>query len=267
MNPGFILPGGEPFFLPAAKGGASSEVGCLLVHGFTGTPHEMRSLGEYLASCGYTVLGVRLAGHATRPEDMVRARWEDWLASVEDGWHLLNGASQRIYLAGLSMGGVLSLTFAGRFPVAGVVAMSTPFRLPPDWRLPFAEYFSLIQPRVPKEAADWYDRQAYQGHVEYPYYPTRAIAELRDLLEEMRAALGRVKAPVLLINSRDDASVRAEDGHAERILERLGSAQKSALWIEGSGHVITCDAQRQRVFEAVAAFIRDVEQMVAVREA
>ena len=74
-----IIPTTEPFFFP---GGAT---GCLMVHGFTGTPKEMRWLGEYLAGKGHSVLGVRLAAHATRPNDMIRARWHDWLASVEDG--------------------------------------------------------------------------------------------------------------------------------------------------------------------------------------
>ena len=49
----------RPFFF------AGGDVGCLLVHGFTGTPHEMRFLGERLAAQGYTVSGVCLAGHAT----------------------------------------------------------------------------------------------------------------------------------------------------------------------------------------------------------
>ena len=48
-------------------------------------------MGEYLSAQGYPSLGVRLAGHATRPEDMIRSRYTDWMASVEDGYHLLRG--------------------------------------------------------------------------------------------------------------------------------------------------------------------------------
>ena len=65
-------------------------------------------MGEYLNRQGYTCLGIRLAGHATDPEDMVRSNWTDWTASVEDGFYLLSGSVDRIFLAGLSMGGVLS---------------------------------------------------------------------------------------------------------------------------------------------------------------
>jgi len=245
----------EPFFFPG------DETGCLLVHGFTGTPKEMRWLGEDLAGQGRTVLGIRLAGHATKPDDMLRTRWQDWLASVEDGWYVLSGCTKRIFIAGLSMGGILSLRFAARFSVAGVVAMSTPHHLPPDRRLPYIKALSKVQPRITKGPSDWHDTEAEQAHVDYPDYPTRSLAELRDLLAEMRASLPQVTAPTLLIYSRQDGSVRPEDGHADLIYNALGSKQKSVFWVQGSGHVITCDAARPIVFQTVSQFIHQVTKL------
>jgi carboxylesterase len=253
----FIIPTAEPFFFPGDK------TGCLLVHGFTGTPKEMRWLGEDLARRGRTVLAVRLAGHATRPQDMARARWQDWLANLEDGWHILSGCTQRIFIIGLSMGGVLALRFASQYPLAGVAALSAPHHLPEDWRLPHIIALSMVQPRTAKGPPDWHDPEAERVHVSYPAYPTRSLAELRDLLAEMRAKLPQVTAPALLVYSRDDSGVRAEDGHAELIHNALGSPQKSLVWIEGSGHVITRDAARQTVFQAVAEFVERVTQSQA----
>jgi carboxylesterase len=249
MVASYIIQTAEPFFFPG------DETGCLLVHGFTGTPKEMRWLGEYLAGQGRTVLGIRLAGHATCPDDMLRVRWQDWLASVEDGWHLLSGCTRRIFVLGLSMGGVLSLRFAAQFPVAGVVAMSTLHHLPPDRRLPYINALSQVQPRIAKGPSDWHDPEAERVHVDYPDYPTRALAELRDLLAEMRASLPQVTAPTLLIYSRQDGSVRPEEGHADLIHNALGSKQKSVFWVEGSGHVITRDAARSTIFQTASQFV------------
>src|SRR5512146_2320437 len=117
----------EPFLFPG------SRTGCLLIHGFTGTPKEMRWMGEYLAARGLSGLGVRRAGHATRPEDMIRSRWTAWVASAEGGYHLLRGLADRIYLIGLSMGGALSLLMSTRLDVQGVICISTPIHSPPDW--------------------------------------------------------------------------------------------------------------------------------------
>ena len=61
------------------------------MHGFTATPWEVRPFAEALAESGYVALGVRLPGHGTRPEDLARRRYEEWLAAVEEGYGLLAG--------------------------------------------------------------------------------------------------------------------------------------------------------------------------------
>jgi carboxylesterase len=130
-----------------------------LIHGFTGTPKEMRWMGEYLHQQGYTCLGIRLAGHATQPEDMIRSRWTDWTASVEDGYNILSGIANDIFLVGLSMGGTLSLLMSTRLTprVKGVVAMSTPSRLPRDYQSGFTVYepvYQIVQKQRKLQAAD-----------------------------------------------------------------------------------------------------------------
>lgn len=247
----------EPFFLPG------NRTGILLVHGFTGTPKEMRWMGEYLnRELGFTCLGVRLAGHATIPEDMIASHWTDWTASVEDGFHLLSGSVDRIFLVGLSMGGALSLLMSARLEVSGVVVMSTPYKLPDDPRLRHIEWISKIVPFMPKSdeepGASWFDKEAWKDHVSYPQNPVRSIGELNKLLGEMRAALPKVNVPVLLIHSYDDKYVPPES--LEMIYADLTSASdKTKLYVTGSGHVVTRDMARHQVFEIARDFIRRVE--------
>jgi len=243
------MPGAEPFFLPGRS------TGCLLIHGFTGTPFEMRALGEHLNKEGHTVLGIRLSAHGTKPDDMIRARWRDWVASVEDGWNLLSGSTNRIFIMGLSMGGMLSLLYASYAPAAGIVVIATPHHLPDDPRLRFVKPLSIIKPYMPKGESDWFDEEADSSHMCYPVDPTRSYAELPELVEAMQAGLPSVKAPILLIYSKDDQMVLAKDGHMDHIYKAVGSQDKNKLWIEKSGHVLTRDAQRETVFKACADFV------------
>ncbi len=254
-----IIPTAEPFFLQG------NRTGILLIHGFTGTPKEMRWMGEYLNGQGLTCLGIRLNGHATDPEDMRRSHWTDWTASVEDGFHLLSGSVDRIFLVGLSMGGALSLLMSTRLEVSGVVAMSTPYKLPDDPRLRHIEWISKIVPFMPKSdeepGAGWFDKEAWKDHVSYPQNPVRSIGELNKLLGEMRAALPKVNVPVLLIHSRDDKYVPPES--LEMIYADLTSASdKTKLYVTGSGHVVTRDAVRHQVFKAAGEFIQKVESQL-----
>jgi carboxylesterase len=244
---------GEPFFF---KGG---PIGCLLVHGLTGAPKEMRWLGEYLANEGHTVLGCRLFAHATDQKDMLRARWYDWFSSLEDGYHLLQNSCNQIFVMGLSMGGILSLLFGAHYPVAGIVACSTPYTMPDKLALVLRPIIPIIAPfwrYAPKGEPDWVEKDMAKDHLEYPSYPLRAVTQLHQLLKEMRKNLSQLEMPVLLIHSKKDAGVPYQ--HAQRIYEHLGSSDKEIFWLENSGHVVVRDADRERVFQAAASFVRRV---------
>ena len=185
-----ILKGGEPFFFPG------HEPGCLILHGFTASPQEVRGLGVHLASEGFTVLGVRLFGHGTKREDMVRSRSLDWHASAEDGYHLLSNICKTIIPIGLSLGGALAMSIAHGFPVAGFVSMSTPIRIPqsPNYRKlrPFLKPLSIFYPYYPKGPSAWYDPTAQAERVAYDSRPLRSILELETCLEEMQTLLPKI---------------------------------------------------------------------------
>ena len=220
-------------------------------------------MGKYLNQQGYTCLGIRLAGHATDPDDMIRSNWTDWTASVEDGHALLRGLSDNIFLVGLSMGGVLSLLMSTRLPAKGVVAMSTLYKLPDDPRLRHIDWIARMIPFMPKSneepGSSWFDKQAWQDHISYPQNPVRSIGQLNKLLGESRAALPDVRVPVLLIHSRDDSYVLPEN---MELLDGalVNASDKTKLYITGSGHVITRDAAREQVFQTTVEFIQRVEQ-------
>lgn len=252
-----IIPTAEPFLFP----GQPDQPGCLLIHGFTGAPKEMRWMGEFLNQQGCHALGIRLAGHATRPEDMIRSRYTDWIASVEDGYHILRGMTKRIYLIGLSMGGMLALLISTKLDVAGVVAMSTPYHIPydyPAWTMKLVSKVMPYQPKSKEEpGASWFDKAAYAEHFSYPQNPVRSAAELQTLATEMRAALPNVNVPVLLIHSKNDTYVHPEN--IEHIYADLGTSDKTKLYVTEAGHVVTRDAARDQVFEATCAFIHRIE--------
>lgn len=245
-----LLSGGEPFLHPG------NRVGCLLLHGFTSSPDELRPLGQHLAQQGYTALGVRLFGHGTQLEDMNRARYRDWIASAEDGYHMLRSYCDHLFLMGLSMGGALSLLLAARHGVDGLVAMGTPYKLPDDPRLPFIRLISLVWPKVAKPWSRRHAGEEWPHHLTYDHLPTRAIAELNDLLREMRRILPEVSTPTLLMHGLEDSAV---DPKAMRqIQRRLGSSEVRTIEVEESGHLIPIDDQRERAFAEISNFVRRV---------
>jgi carboxylesterase len=250
MNPAKTIPTAEPFFIP---GGAT---GCLLIHGFTGTPKEMRMLGESLAQDNYTILAPRLSGHATAVEDITRSRWEDWVASVEDGLNLLKGCTDNQVVMGLSMGGVLALMAAARYSPAGVVAFSAPSSLPGDPRAKYLPILKYFIHKVEKGKPDWHNPAAAQDHVDYPYYPTPAILELKKLIDLMRSELEYVTIPALFVQSRQDLGIPAES--MDTLFANIRSIDKTKYWVDNSGHVIIREPERESIFIEVKKFLHRV---------
>lgn len=247
MNP-VVDQRAEPFY---SRG---DQVGCLLVHGFTGSPDEMRWMGEYLADEGFTVLGPRLLGHGTDPADMNRARWREWLANVEDGYHMLRSHCSHVIAMGFSLGGALSILLARETPLTGLVVIDTPAKVPYTLarRLrPVIPLLSRFMPFLDKPEDD-----AEDTHFYYPVFPVRAAAELHDVLGAMRRALPSVSTSALLMYSAADRTTGEQD--AQLILDRLGSAEKQLLWIEDTGHVIPRGPGREQAFQAAAEFARRV---------
>lgn len=242
-----------PFFYPG------NQVACLLVHGFTSSPYELSLLGESLASQGYTVLAIRLFAHGTRYQDMPRARWHDWVANIEDGWHILGGDYRPVILIGFSLGGSLALYFAAHFPVYAVISIAAPHHLPKDPRLPFLKAMSYFIPYLYSSKPPlWFDQSERHRHIRYPNDSTRAIAEVRDLLSHLQLDLPKITSPVLLIYSKHDPTITAEEKHMEKIAEGINSTIKETLLLENSGHILPLDAQRDQVIKACLHFIQRV---------
>lgn len=252
------IPNAEPFYYPG------NRVGCLLIHGFTGTPYEMRELGKRLASNGYTVSGPALAGHATCLADLAPTRWQDWYSSVTDAYIQIRQRCDLVFPIGLSLGAILALHLSASEPVDGVIALSPPFTirnpLIPIFRL-FPFLFDLI-PYVNKNPKndDTEDPSVRLLHPEYRANPTRCAASLLfGLLPIVRNELPRIKVPVLLIQSRGDRVITPDS--IGRYYALLGSLEKRMEWLDRSGHLVLEDYAKERAFSLIQDFVQ--EQTVA----
>jgi carboxylesterase len=244
-----VLPGGD--------------VGCLLIHGFTGTPYEMRFVGEHLNAAGYTVSGVRLAGHTTRVEDLAQFARGDWYASVNEGFDVLMGRCRQCVVVGLSLGSLLALRLAIDRPeaIGGLVLLSSALVLTNPWP---ARVGRLLRPLVPwlphrwqyvrKGASDIADEAARAIHPGYRAMPLRGILELVALQREVRQVLPLVQQPALIIHSAQDHTAPLVN---MTVLQQSLPSVRRTVVLERSFHVLTVDAEKDLVAQEIAQFVAD----------
>lgn len=232
-----------------------SQIGCLLIHGFTSTPAELNPITEGLAQAGYTTYSILLAGHGTKPEDLLSVAYTDWIESAQQGINHLKKSCKKIVVIGHSMGGLLALQMGARNKINGIVTIAAALK-PKNrkayfaWLLKhFQTYTSLPSTERPPE------QQQYLLH--YPYFPVASVAELQRLAAHTRGILAQVTADALIIQPKDDDTVYPDS--AKIIAKKISSRRKECLWLDGGTHnVPVVPPYNQQIISKIDSFIQGI---------
>ena len=247
-----ILKGVSEDNLPFLFYDEKNSAGCILIHGFTATPWELKKLGEYLYQQNINAYGVLIEGHGTTPEELDKTKWQDWYESAEEGLQLISYLTENPYVCGQSAGASLAIMLAGENDVAGIVSIASPVYLK-DKRAKFA---FLLAP------FNYYHKNKNVGEEDMGYYyetrSARSIAELIKLIGEHKKILNKITAPILIIQSVKDT--RIETKSVEYIYDNIGSEKKDILMVDEPEHVLTTADHNGRVFERISDFIKENEK-------
>jgi len=246
-----VLPGAEPFAFPGS--GPNGRTGVLLVHGFTGTPMSMRPWGEHLAAAGFAVRCPLLPGHGTRWQDCNLSSHGEWTAAVDAAFDALAADCDRVFVAGLSMGGTLATRFAEMRPdeLAGLLLVNP--------SLFTTRLDAKLLPMISKLTGSWAPiasdiKKPGVTELAYPKLPTRAMMQLRQLWAATRADLARITAPVIVFHSREDHVV--EPANTQALIDGVSSNDTTEVVLENSYHVATLDNDAPLIFDGSVDWIR-----------
>jgi carboxylesterase len=243
----------EPFDL------GSGDLGVLLIHGFCGTPPEMRDLGEHLAERGFRVHGALLAGHGTSPEELARTGWSDWLDSAQAQLDSLKRQSRLVFVAGQSMGGTLSLLLAARNPdVAAIATMSALVDLGRMTEAQIRLGRRILRWHYPNQASvDLWNREAVTRLRSYARRPMRSHFDLVKLYRLARGSLTDITQPALVLHGLRDKTV--PPANAATIAAGIG-AGATLRYFDRSGHAMSIDIDAPEIQELVTAHFLAVAQ-------
>ena len=250
----------------------AGPLGCLLIHGLTGTSAEMMPLADALRG-RYPLWVVRVAGHETRVADLAETSWLDWYASAAEGARALSAVTPRIVVIGLSMGALLTIRLAIERPdvVAGIVLLSPAVALRRGTVRRLSHFLRMLgaldarsaglrarlaRVLFSKRNSDIADGDVRAAHPGYRQIPLRALLNLLMLQRIAGREAPRITQPALVIHALQDHTCPAAAARA--LYERLGSREKRLVLLEKSFHVVTVDREREAVRTQVRAFVDDL---------
>lgn len=245
-----IMPGCEPIF---QKG---NKTGVLLLHGFTGSPFEMKPLADSLIQDGYTVSVPLLCGHGTNHDDLLKCKWYDWFNNVKEALFEMRKNCKKVIVCGLSTGGSLALHLAAHYQIEGIVALAPGLVLKEKKSilLPFVAPFKKY--RSNNSGPDISDSEMKKKIPVYTKTPLKAALEIVRLYEHLRMDLPEIYSPLMLAHSRNDHVVDFKS--SELIYENVSSKNKRFLKLEKSYHIITLDIEQKILFREIKKFINEV---------
>jgi len=245
------LPDHSPF--TSSFRGDGLRIGVVLSHGFTGSPHGLRAWAAALAEAGFAVRMPLLPGHGTTWQELARTRWTQWHDALDAAYLELDGECDRVFVAGLSMGGALALRIAATRPVAGVILVNPGLAID-DPRAPLAGILKLVLKTTPAIANDILKPGMDEGA--YARTPVAAAHELNKMFKDTIRLLPRISAPVRVFRSSVDHVV--SDASITALRRGLRNAPLTLTALENSYHVATLDNDAEQIFEGSVDFVRSV---------
>lgn len=239
--------------LPAPRAAYSSvspraEVAVLFLHGITGSPAAWHPIARALAADDLSVSVPLLPGHGASWQDLAATSWSDWFAAAEAELRSLQADHERVVVAGLSMGGALSLALGTLPNPPDKIVVVNPALFVDSPLTPLLPVLSRIVPTVKGIGNDI----AHPGRDEYAgdRTPVAAVASLASALRGLRTDLWEISSPVTVLVSGQDAVVGPR---SLRVLRSRLRESPEIIALRRSRHVATLDFDAEIIAEAVAA--------------
>ena len=216
----------DPLHQPFEFGELDSPVGALLIHGFSGTPAEMRHAGQAMADAGIFTKGILLPGFGSDIQNLKHQTDETWLNATQNTWEPFKKRFDKTILVGFSMGGALATILATETPPDELILMAPFIRFDSilaDLALPLLQY---VKPTVsPFEFNDIDDPDFRKSLLEMlpgidldnpetvavlkeeMVLPTKVLVGLRKLGKLAKSAAKQVNTKVTIIQGADDTVV------------------------------------------------------------
>lgn len=244
--------------LPFSIEPEGAQEAVLLLHGYTGNPSELLTIGRSLAEAGYAVSAPRHPGHGSNRIDFMRSRADDWLRSSLDAYLDLRAKYPIVHVLGHSMGGLLASAVAISFNAPKLILLAPAFLMSAKglrWTPLLSRFKKVIVRKRPVAEMDRSSRDQLKLHEEYwsdDILP--CAAELYRLSKLCRRRLDRLRSKTYVIVGSKDTSVPPQTAElVKQLAVNVESMDISVM--KDAGHRLSFDDRAEETSRLILAWM------------
>src|SRR3989344_4360546 len=228
-----------------------------LIHGYTGSTTDFNKLPIKLhKTFKANVKAPLLRGHGTHVTHLDNYYFEDYLEQVEEELKKDLKKGREIVVIGYSFGGQLAIYLASKYKLKGVCSISAPyplsFFLSSRPLVMIAKIKKLWRKPLPKEEVEH-----RQGAFYYDSMPGYTLEFVKNGVDLLKKVLPNVKAPLLLINSKEDIWI--PNLSATLLKEGVRSKIKHNILIDHKGHNLFYSSKQDEVYSGIVNFFKKID--------
>ncbi|PLR77363.1 carboxylesterase [Bacillus sp. V3-13] len=234
-------------------------IGCLCIHGFTGSPFEIEPLVNYLQERTDWEFSIpTLPGHG-ETLSLKGIHYKQWIEHAEKELQMLLKKCDKVYVIGFSMGGIIASYLAVHYPVAKLVLLSA------------AAYY--VNPKQLASDIGIMVKDAVKGNLSenelFLRYkqkiistPLSATIQFRRLVASIRPLLKQVQIPTFIAQGEADGIVPVKS--ARYLYDKIGTNHKDIKYVSNSGHLICHCDEKEQLFSEVFQFLKADEPAAVI---
>ena len=225
----FHVPRDDRSFLFMQEGPSSI---CLLLHGAQGSPAEMRELGGYLYSRGFSVYCPRFS-RVDMKERMVS--WESWVTDAETSLEVVQDYSSNVHVVGLSLGATLAIILSGTSRPSSLVLLAPALYQKFKLKERFYAIGRKLVPTLFFRLAGW-------------------RGEVIKAMEQVRNTPREIAQPALVLQALDD--LRLSTKGLKWVRTCATHDQSEVVLLPRGSHTLTRGSAKEEVFQRITAFLQ-----------
>lgn len=225
-------------------------IGCLFIHGFTGSPLEVEPLIDYIKERTDWITACPILPGHEEGSSLRGVSYTEWMAAANKALDELRTQCDTIYIIGFSMGGMIASTLAVNQSIDKLVLLS-----PAVYYYSPRELFSEIRQLWHEMLRGQLKENALylRYHAKIKHTPLSAAMQFRKLVRHYRPHLQDISVPVMVAHGLKDGIVPYKS--TQYVYDVISSKDKTAVWLDECQHLICHCENNQWLFGKVYEFL------------